>query len=414
MGFAGMGAGFIVGLFSLAFHAVMNAAICAIIFIFASALMWLVGKKKITYRAGAWMIMIAVFMLAFPVLFFTAGGYRSGTPCFFVFALIFTAIMSKSIRERAAALALEFAIYAACCLAAYYYPAMVAPFPTEFDYVCDVILGITVSSVLLAAVVLLHIRMYHIRQLQIEEQSRELEARNETLTRYDRMKSDFLAAVAHEIKTPLDAIVAGSRDTVDLLEETPINTNEITDNQEKIKQRAMRIDTIVMDLMDTVAIESGRLALSRQLLTLSGLLKGVCARSFKKSDMNNNRLTYDFQPDLPPIWADPERMEQVMTNLISNAVRHTKDGVITIRLTRAEKSQTVSVTDNGEGMSAALSEVILKQYAPSTKSDYWRHGIGLFICRQIVISHGGEIWIESEKGRGTTVSFLLMEEADNE
>jgi signal transduction histidine kinase len=102
-----------------------------------------------------------------------------------------------------------------------------------------------------------------------------------------------------------------------------------------------------------------------------------------------------------------------MANLISNAVRHTKDGVVTVRLARTEKGRKVSVEDNGEGMDAGISEAALKQYLPSGKDDYWRHGIGLYLCRQIVTSHGGEIWIDSEKGRGTTVAFSLVEEQGN-
>jgi signal transduction histidine kinase len=236
------------------------------------------------------------------------------------------------------------------------------------------------------------------------------------------MKSDFLAAVAHEIRTPLDFIVAGSRDTLDLLEDTPINTGEIIDNQEKIRQRAMRIDGIVMDLMDAVAIENGRLSLSRQLIRLSEFLKSACGAGLKKPDAGDNRIVYDLEQGLPRVWADPARIEQVMANLISNAVRHTKGGVITVKLARGEKagkqekSQIVSVTDNGEGMGAEVAEAAFQKYAPSPGrgGKHWRHGIGLYVCRQIVSAHGGEIWIDSEKGRSTTVSFSLMEEHEDE
>jgi signal transduction histidine kinase len=412
LGFAGVAAGLIVALVSLLTSAgAANVAGNIAASLLAFALLRVAGKK-ISHRAGSYIVVIGVFMLLFPFMFFTAGGYRSGMPCFFVLALIFTAVMPVGKRERAAALTIESAIYAACCLIAYARPETVTPFPTEFDYVCDVILGTTVSSGLLTSVVLVHIRMYRIRQAQIKELNRELAARNETLTRYDRMKSDFLAAVAHEIRTPLDVIVAGSRDTVDLLAESPVNAAEIADNQEKIKQRAMRIDGIVMDLMDTVAIESGRLSLSRKPLDLPVLLKTVCDAFFKKTDANNNRLTYDFPPNLPPIWADPARIEQVMTNLIANAVRHTAGGVIAVKLARTEKSWVVSVTDDGEGMNAEVIEAALKQYVPSSNREYWRHGIGLYICRQIIAAHGGEIRIDSEKGRGTTVAFSLGEEAD--
>ena len=160
-------------------------------------------------------------------------------------------------------------------------------------------------------------------------------------------------------------------------------------------------------MMDITAIETGRLALSRQLLDLAGFLKSVCDASFKKEDVNNNRLTYDLRPNLPPIWADPARIEQVLANLISNAVRHTKDGEIAVKLTRTGSVLTVSVSDSGEGMDAAIAEVVMKEYAPSVQGDYWRHGFGLMVCRQIITSHGGKIWIDSEAGKGTTVSFTL-------
>jgi signal transduction histidine kinase len=258
--------------------------------------------------------------------------------------------------------------------------------------------------------------MYRVRQLQIDEQSRELAARNETLTQNDRIKSDFLAAVSHEISKPLAVISASSADTIALLEElpaAPASMDEILENHERIEKRVRALDRVISDLMDTVAIETGRLSLSRQSLKLADFMKTVCDAAFKQLDKNGNRLTYDFQPDLPWLWADPERLEQVMTNLISNAVRHTRSGELTVRLTRAGSIQTVSVTDNGEGMDAAAAAVVMKQYAPSVKGDYWRHGIGLFVCRQIITSHGGEIRIDSEPGRGTTISFTLEEESGN-
>jgi len=226
------------------------------------------------------------------------------------------------------------------------------------------------------------------------------------------MKSDFLATVAHEINTPLAIISASSQDTLDLLKETPLNTEEITDNQMMIERRVKLIDNILLDLMDTVAIEKGRLSLNRHPVNLGELLKNVCDIQFKQIDINNNSIIYDFQPDLPYIWVDPSRLEQVMINLLSNAVRYTDNGIITIKLIKTENKQIVSVIDNGEGMDVEMARVILKQYV-STKADYWRHGIGLYICRQIIAAHGGDIWIKSEKGHGTSVFFSLTEEEED-
>jgi signal transduction histidine kinase len=382
----------------------------------AFVLLVLTRKNLLSYRTGSWIIVTAVFLLAFPILFFTAGGYRSGMPCFFLFAVIYTAFMLEK-REQKVAIGIEFVSYVTFCLIAYIYPQTVTYFETELDYVLDILTGFVISGTLLLIVVLLHIKIYRNRQRIIDELNLELEARNQALIKHNRMKSDFLATVSHEISKPLAVISASSSDTIALLEELPNipkNMDEILKNHETIERRVRTLDRVITDLMDTVAIETGRLPLSRKKLKLSLFLKNICDIHFKELDKNKNRLIYDFQPDLPLIWADPERIEQVMTNLISNAVRHTHNGEIIVKLTKTKNNQTISVSDNGEGMDTKISEVVMKQYAPSVHGDYWRHGFGLFLCRQIVVSHGGDIRIESEKGKGTKISFTLNEEKKHE
>jgi len=409
LAFTGMTAGIIIAIISVAQK---TGPLIVLLNLFAAALavcMLRVAGKKVSYRICGRIIVLLVFIVLFPLLFFMSGGYRSGMPCFFVFAILFTTIMLEG-RDRAFALVTEFILYIGCCFVSFYFPGMVTTYPKEIYYVGDVATGIVISGALLMLVVLLHTRMNTIQQAQINELNRDLAAKNETLIRYDRMKSDFLAAVAHEIRTPLDVIVASSQDALDLLEETPLNMTEIAENHAIIKRRAMKINRIVMDLADIVAIENGRLTLSRDPVYLADMLRMVCNEHFFRLDVNQNRIVYDFQPDLPRVWIDPERIEQVMMNLISNAVRHTKDGIVAVTLTQADGRQVVGVTDNGEGMDARVVQTALAQYAPSSKSEYWRHGIGLYICRQIIVSHNGEIWIESEKGLGTTVSFSLREE----
>jgi hypothetical protein len=132
LGFAGVAAGIIVALSSVFTNAgAVNIVLNLVISVLALFLLHLTEKKKISYHVGSWLVIACVFLIAFPVLFFTAGGYRSGTPCFFVFAIIYTAIMLENRRERAVALLFEFVLYAACCLIAYYYPKTVTPFATE-------------------------------------------------------------------------------------------------------------------------------------------------------------------------------------------------------------------------------------------------------------------------------------------
>ncbi|MDR3364511.1 MAG: hypothetical protein LBS91_06160 [Clostridiales Family XIII bacterium] len=158
LGLAGMAAGACVALSSLFTQAgapsvALNLAASALAFVLLRY-----TRKTGRYRQSYRIVVAAVFLAAFPVLFFTAGGYRSGMPCFFVFALVFTALMLPG-KERAAALIAEFAIYAACCAAAYLRPETVTPFASERGYVIDVLTGIVASSVLLLLVILLYIRI---------------------------------------------------------------------------------------------------------------------------------------------------------------------------------------------------------------------------------------------------------------
>lgn len=367
-----------------------------------------VAHKKGCYRLCSWIFVIADFFILFPVTFFYCGGYRSGAIFVFVIALVFTAFLLKG-RERVAILVFEFILYIGCCLVVFYRPETAYTLPAESRYFFMTMLNFTIACIVLLIVITLCIRLFQNWQKKIDGLISELTDRNEELARYDSMKSDFLAFVAHEINTPLAVITASSNDTIDLLKESPLNMDEIIENQEVIERRAKMISSILPDLMDTVAIESGRLSLNRQPVELSELLINTCRAQFKRLDVNKNRITYNIQPGLPRIRADASRIEQVITNLLSNACRHTQGGLITVSLAQVEGGQAVSVKDNGEGMDAEMAGLLLKEYA-STKTDYWRHGIGLAVCRRIIVEHGGELWIDSEKGSGTTISFMLRDD----
>ena len=374
-----------------------------------SYIMLRVAEKKKCYRICSWIWIVLIFMIAFPALFFYCGGHKSGTSCFFILAILFTALLlEREKHERVIAIAVEFILYTACSVIFYSIPNMAVILPSDLNYILHSIFNFATCSVVLLATVLIRNSIIHTRQIQIQELNYELEEKNKTLARYDQMKSDFLATVAHELNTPLAVISISNSDTLDLLKESVINMDEIIENQKIIEKRVKLIDNILLDLMDTVAIEKGKISLTCQPVNLAEFLKNICGIQFKRLNSNANQIIYDLQSDLPEIWIDQLRMEQVIINLLSNSIHYTKNGIITIKLTRTDKKQIVSVIDNGEGMDAETVREALKQYV-STKADYWRHGIGLYICRRIIEAHRGDIWINSEKGCGTAVSFSVNE-----
>ena len=405
----------IAGIYSLAIStALLGMAGHTIVFVLLTvvgATMLVIAEKKKFYKLCSWVYIVTVFFLLLPALFFTSGGYKGGSYMTFLIAIVFTAMLLQG-NGRLIALMSLLLLYTACIVTSYYFPESVHTLPTEFDNLFITTLYFLSVSVILLTAFIVNSRILNAGQEQIVELNRKLVARNETLNHYDKMKTNFLATVALEINTPLAVIAASSNDTIDLLGETPLNTDEIMDNQVVIGKRVKLIDHIMLDLMDTVAIETGRLSLRRIPVFLSDLIKEVCDAQYSKPETGSHSIECELQPNLPHILLDPTRIEQVIANLLSNALRHTRSGVVKVKLERvvghAGCSQIVSVVDDGDGMDEEMARNSFKQYS-TTKADQWRHGIGLYICRRIIAAHEGSITIDSLKGRGTTVRFMVDE-----
>lgn len=289
--------------------------------------------------------------------------------------------------------------YIAVSVIGYLNPQLVTWFHTDAEMLTDILFTTTAVSISCGIVLFLHLREYESQRKQLAEQ-------NEQLKHQDEAKSVFLTTVAHEIKNPLNSINLHARDTFELLDEPQPEIATMKENQKTIEKMVVRIDRIVVELMDTVAIEQGRLALDISTVRLSQLLREAAETCFDKNYVGDNKLVFNLDENLPPIQADYARIIQVITNLLSNSIQHTKNGIITITLMRQGSNQLVSVSDNGEGMREEIKEKAFDGYV-SVSREYWRHGIGLFVCHQIIEAHGGKIWIESELGSGTTVSFTL-------
>ncbi len=374
-----------------------SAVISAVLIVISGALIAFTARTG-KYQTAYMITVVTVFMLFFPLMFFTSGGHRSGMPSVFMFAVIFTVLM---LRGRAAILisVIEILEYSAVCVLAYFHPEYVTFYETEAEILTDIIFAFSAMSLICGLVLFFHLREYD-RQREI------LQEQNERLRRYDASRSSFLTTVSHEIKNPLNAINLHARDTMELAEETPAELALMRENQLVIQKMVERIDGILMDLKDTVAIEQGRLGLSLAPMRTQKLIRETAESYFGRSYTADNELILELDEALPPIHADYARLTQVLTNLLSNALQHTRGGRITVSLSAGEGSQLICVSDTGEGMTEEMRQKALEGYV-SASEDYWRHGIGLYVCHQIIDAHGGSIWIDSAPGEGTRVYFTL-------
>ncbi len=227
------------------------------------------------------------------------------------------------------------------------------------------------------------------------------------LERFLEMKSHFIGIVAHEIKTPLAIIMGAVSDTVDIIEEeTKSNKDEILRNQRLIKETVKKVNETVFDLLDTTALETGRMGLVLQRVDLKTLIKDIVELYKIQIEKSANKLVLSFEEECGAVMADEKRMRQVLLNLISNACRHAELSTITISLWQEGTAECISVSDDGAGISKDTLAKLKNSYVDGGPHGY-RGGIGIYVCNQIIMSHGGTFDIESQEQVGTKITIKL-------
>ena len=224
----------------------------------------------------------------------------------------------------------------------------------------------------------------------------------------ERLRTEFLALVSHELRGPLAAI-KGSATT--LLEETPaLDPAEAREFHRLIAEQADDMRGLIGDLLDAGRIESGTLSVAPEPSAVVALVEH--ARSTFLSGGARHGVRIDLPPDLPRVLADRRRIAQVLGNLLSNAARHAPESsAIRVSAAREDAHVAVAVSDEGPGLAPErLAQLFRKHAAPGGggKGGPPRHGLGLAICKGLVEAHGGRIRAErAGPGRGTTIVFTL-------
>src|SRR5579864_4316305 len=223
----------------------------------------------------------------------------------------------------------------------------------------------------------------------------------------DQLKSDMVATVSHELKTPLTSLQMAVHL---LLEEMigPLNAKQ-TELLLAARQDSDRLLAMINDLLDLARIEQGRVRLKMEPLVVRELCAELVDRVEPQADDAGIRVETDIAPDLPPLRADRERMSHVFENLFSNAMAYTKRGGV-IRLTAEAAPGIVrfAVQDTGDGIAAEhVPHIFEKFYRVPGDRHPGGVGLGLAIVREIIVAHGGQIDVTSRPGVGSTFTFTL-------
>ncbi len=257
----------------------------------------------------------------------------------------------------------------------------------------------------------------------------ELMQTNEKLKEMDRLKMEFLAVISNEFRSPLTSIFGFSNIIKKKFDEVfstfsngKISNDknkmiaqvykQLNDNISKIQSEGQKMTLLVNDVMDITKLELGKEEWHNDELNIADIIDGVIEITELFFIDNKLQLVKDIQDELPVFIGDRKKLIRVLHEFISNAVKFTREGIITCQaqLIQDDTIQ-VSVTDTGIGIDRHNLEVVFEKYKKLHNSNILNKpagaGLGLSICKEIIEKHGGKIWAESSPGRGSTFYFTL-------
>lgn len=224
----------------------------------------------------------------------------------------------------------------------------------------------------------------------------------------DKMRKDFIANVSHELRTPISMLQGYSEAIVDDIAETQEEKKEMA---RVIYDESLRMGRLVNELLDIARMEAGHLQLSMEEITISSFINRIIYKFQGLAKDSGIQLSAEIANEGTPFSLDPDRMEQVLTNLIDNALRHTpKGGKVTLKANQNERGLTIEVSDSGSGIPDEDLPFVFERFYKADKARTRGRsgtGLGLAIAKNIIDAHRGHISVQSKLGKGTTFSFFL-------
>lgn len=361
--------------------------------------LWLANKKNGHPRTAAFIVVFAANMFVFPFMYFTSGGIFSGMPIWFVLGLTFSWLLLKG-KTGIVMYISNLVVAVVCILLELQHPEYVSSMDGSTAVYVDVLQSIVVVTGIVGCIFKYQTHVY-------EKQKKALEKAN-------KAKSDFLANMSHEIRTPINVVLGYNEMILRESKESQTTTNAL-----KVQAAGQTLLSLVNDILDFTAIEQGKLKLKKDAYPTCEVLQDVFVYAQYCAEEKGLQLCISVDSAVPKVLAgDAVRLMQIMENLISNAVKYTKEGKINVTLGWEKQEEQrgylkFSVEDTGIGMKPEDVERISESFIRFDKirtRNIQGIGLGLTIVTRLLLFMNSKLAVESEIGKGSRFSFDLLQD----
>lgn len=311
---------------------------------------------------------------------------------FFIFAIVYTVFMLEG-KLAIIMTTVELLFYSGLLIYIYNHPTAVSTFPNEIGFLTSNLVDMLVVGIALAATMFAQMRLYRAQQRRVDEQ-------NAVLKQVNQSKTQFLANTSHEMRTPLTVISVNIQTVMGLLKRMDgvSGNSETQELLQDAQEEIMRLSRMVGGMLSLNSLAESTEKIK---INFTALLRNTADMMHLLLLQQGNEFDYDIAENLT-VFGNADLLSQVIINLLQNANSHTKGGAIHLSAVSVARKIKVIVSDNGSGISTELLPHVFERGVTEGGT-----GVGLFLCKTVVESHGGTISIESTVGAGTTVIVIL-------
>lgn len=359
-------------------------------------------------KKASWLLVIGTNVVFFPMLFINSGGTESGMPVWFVLGLVYIFLLFEG-RDFWIAMTLSLLSFLGTYLLCYYRPYLV-PKSTRFYSFSDSFVALVCVSLFIGIILKIQSKTY-------EQEKQAAEAQKKEVEQIARSKDTFFANMSHEIRTPINTII-GLNEMI-LREDI---SDEIAENAINIQNASKMLLTTINDILDLSKLESGKMDIVPTQYEISSMFSDLVNLIWIRAHQKNLEFKVDIDPEIPSmLYGDEVRIKQVVTNMLTNAVKYTFSGSVTLsakgeRVAADQILLRISVQDTGMGIRKESLDDLFSSFKRVDESDN-RHiegtGLGLNISRQLVEMMGGKISVDSVYHQGSTFTVEVKQRIVN-